>query len=1058
MEIVQSYIEDIIRSFSTTDPFIDAEAEDVNDIYLSAIDQTTPGWADEEEDVYEREDEEGEEGDDEVDSDDQLTILKVFQIERRVVVLGNPGIGKTTAIKHLALNLALSYKNGDGNDIPVFIALKDIRKDSSLYEKFEYFLQDSKLLEAYRNGDILLIVDGLNELPRELYAGTMMDLRRILNGSPGMGLVATSRKYGYNNQLHIPQYEIKDFTTNDIKDYLQKISGSEDLYRRMSKRRGIGQLLKNPLLLNMVAKVWKEKNRIPTSKASLYESYLSYQFRKAYKGTFYEGKEEQILEVMSRIAYEMRKTGFLSDSVETFGELVEEYVPEGEGAWMTDAILKSGILTMDVVTMDFHYITFIHETFQEYLSSLRIAEEMVRTGHFPIDVTQNEWLETLVLVMQIIHGKKDDTLLLKGLNSLYEDFLKQSEDTTVMYYLPRIVTVCKDLALDSDLCDSWLQQLLLFYMDRYIHLPEEERTELRFSTLVHSVFHLHKTPLHRLFWKDIRWMKEWLYTEEEIENEGMALTSISAKGGILLGAFPKCNFKVEICLCLLELQDDMKEIDCLSHRLKYALRASCVQMRPDDYKVLYEHGQKEVLFMTRDPRFIQDQLEKGEQMNIKKSIQMLSVRNMECAEYFFGKFFPETITDVEVHERLLRKKIYWLDIPMVQRIVFNDERYEPFMPIVLRYCQSLPDNMLTDHYWNYVNPRKKGIIHQTEAKQQGTVRPQYILSDNEGKFYHVYNYTASDDMPEPDQNTIDRCIERAVENTTVVKMYVYIFTILPEVIENERYKFVPMLNASFEGKGKGYRIIGNQLILMAKKKQKGITGEHDLRLVLSDGMHLAHLESQNQLKLLKSDSMLQDSIILKEEDFVPESVVLPENFPYYRLDEIYSQCHDYLSTLKLSKADDYNMTGFLPHLLFRESNQAPTFLLVEYFAEGEVKTYDIFKNKTCRIERQHLGIWTKPGDVLVKRGRKSFFVLQSQEDLERYGFVKGIVTTGKRVKKTIKDFSNKRYTYIDSSLEYNYGDVVWFIPDLRREESPRALRVMRVETQDPESDNDILTD
>ena len=94
-------------------------------------------------------------------------------------MLGEPGTGKTTYLKHLTLTLVEAYRQRENHLIPVFISAADWQEREM--PAFD-FVRDalsklagaqSYLVEAFEglllSGDLVILLDGLNEIPgREL--------------------------------------------------------------------------------------------------------------------------------------------------------------------------------------------------------------------------------------------------------------------------------------------------------------------------------------------------------------------------------------------------------------------------------------------------------------------------------------------------------------------------------------------------------------------------------------------------------------------------------------------------------------------------------------------------------------------------------------------------------------------------------------------------------------------------------------------------------------------------------------------------------------------------
>lgn len=125
----------------------------------------------------------------------------------RWVVLGDPGAGKTTLLRHLAANLA---KQEDRPWVPLFESLPRLLRDrASLLDRAVRRLERAghpaqglaeALDRAGRAGKLLLLLDGLDEVPKESQEEAEQLLRDLAVRWPDAPLVVTSRPIGYRSQ------------------------------------------------------------------------------------------------------------------------------------------------------------------------------------------------------------------------------------------------------------------------------------------------------------------------------------------------------------------------------------------------------------------------------------------------------------------------------------------------------------------------------------------------------------------------------------------------------------------------------------------------------------------------------------------------------------------------------------------------------------------------------------------------------------------------------------------------------------------------------------------
>ena len=232
-----------------------------------------------------------------------------------LVVLGDPGSGKTTHLRRMVLWMVHNGPESLGlpsNTVPVFLPLRRLHdRISSLSGFIEHQLADSwKQMEPgfpqrlRRRGTLLLLVDGLDEVVdidrRQEVAGWVQDEL----GQGDCKLVATCRYAGYTEpaRLDAPFLELhlRPLTRNQAEEFVRKwyfiaetgmaepdgesqakarteaTTQADDLIERLGqpelRARRVFELTRNPLLLTNLCLVHRDRGSgLPKRRSDLYE-------------------------------------------------------------------------------------------------------------------------------------------------------------------------------------------------------------------------------------------------------------------------------------------------------------------------------------------------------------------------------------------------------------------------------------------------------------------------------------------------------------------------------------------------------------------------------------------------------------------------------------------------------------------------------------------------------------------------------------------------------------------------------------------------------------------
>ena len=209
---------------------------------------------------------------------------------RKVLIEGNPGMGKTTYCNKVAYDWAINTKN-EGDcfsefEMVLLLKCRDVEIDSDLWGTIDDQLlpgeinqkEREKFFEFIRQNQskVLLILDGLDELP----SSKLPEFTDIIQGKilPLCHLVVTAR-----HEAGIPVrkvcdtlLEIEGFTYQDIKEFIHKyFVGKEDLAEKLLNKiqneESLTEMAANPLNTALLCLLCEDfQGILPESRTQLY--------------------------------------------------------------------------------------------------------------------------------------------------------------------------------------------------------------------------------------------------------------------------------------------------------------------------------------------------------------------------------------------------------------------------------------------------------------------------------------------------------------------------------------------------------------------------------------------------------------------------------------------------------------------------------------------------------------------------------------------------------------------------------------------------------------------
>jgi len=214
-------------------------------------------------------------------------------LTRRWVVRGDPGAGKTTLLRHLAATLAREEKESPrSRRVPVFESLPRLmREGGRLLDRIARRLEraghpaqglQAVLDRAGQEGRLVLLFDGLDEVPKEERDEAEKTLRDMAALWSSSALVVTTRPIGYRRlgseflELDLLPLDV-DRRREFLARWFGRRSGAPDFERAarelsaLEEDPGLRELAGNPLYLTLMALLLEKGTSPDRNRTRLYD-------------------------------------------------------------------------------------------------------------------------------------------------------------------------------------------------------------------------------------------------------------------------------------------------------------------------------------------------------------------------------------------------------------------------------------------------------------------------------------------------------------------------------------------------------------------------------------------------------------------------------------------------------------------------------------------------------------------------------------------------------------------------------------------------------------------
>ncbi len=373
--------------------------------------------------------------------------LEVVRKHPKLIVLGKLGAGKTTFLKHIAIQCSLGTLQAD--KVPIFITLKDFAETEHSPSLLEYIksefagygVSDPQVAEQiFCHGQALVLLDGLDEVRETDCYRVMHEVRNF------------SQKYHTNHfvltcRIATREYTLEQFTEVEVADFdraqiasfaskwfiLKDPAKSSTFIQKLQQNRPIQELATNPLLLTLLCLMFEESADFPSNRSELYKEGLNVLLRKwdakrniereqVYKKLSVQHKED----LLGQIALMTFQRGDYFFRQKELEQHIADYIrnlpgisTQAEGLQLdSEAVLKSieaqhGLL----VERARGIYSFSHLTFHEYFAAKEIVASSdpqaleAALKQLTSRITDKRWREVFLLSVGML-GNADYLLQL----------------------------------------------------------------------------------------------------------------------------------------------------------------------------------------------------------------------------------------------------------------------------------------------------------------------------------------------------------------------------------------------------------------------------------------------------------------------------------------------------------------------------------------------------------------------------------------------------------------------------------------------------------------------
>lgn len=351
----------------------------------------------------------------------RLSDLDELPLDNNYLIEGIVGQGKSIFLRYLCCQ---EMRKRENTRIPIFVELRFIDAGHSLqdlifdgFHKLGFKISDDLLSTYAKTGRFVLLLDAFDEVDEKESTAVVKYLDTLSAAYPSLQIVVTSRPESSIRGLSLFRVvKLQPLDARDLEPILRKIVADDSLAKAItratrSSTTGIRSLLTTPLLVTLLAIVYRTSQSVPDSIADFYNKLFEIVFLRhdQTKAGFKRRLASGLGEFQARKLFEAfcfsclaRSTSVLSAA--GFAECTKVAIQytsidvDGE-AFRHDMVSVAGLLHQE--GLRYH---FIHKSVVEFFAASFVAnssEEFGRDFYKKLATVYFEWRQVASFLQQI---------------------------------------------------------------------------------------------------------------------------------------------------------------------------------------------------------------------------------------------------------------------------------------------------------------------------------------------------------------------------------------------------------------------------------------------------------------------------------------------------------------------------------------------------------------------------------------------------------------------------------------------------------------------------------